>query len=280
MATEEVAEQPSTLTVFLLCGPVVDVPVHQAAPAAPAATRYSSISEAWNSFISPAPSEKVRRLSVQLKDSALTVGFRFPEAATPPPRLGAFALPSLVDADSPDKPRDCSFALTHDDGGRLYGTVLQLCEPVRLSDAGGGEAADGAEAGDTVRCELSALVVLSVWPMYEMFKFLLHHVYAQREALWPTAAEGAARLCSLLEAATRALSGSRQELEWLTSHPLWLPVPLAPLFKALRWEPAEAAYLLVALLTDQKVVLHSTEGALLFCACEALLVRVRVRVRF
>ena len=56
-------------------------------------------------------------------------------------------------------------------------------------------------------------------------------------------------------------------------------MPLAPLFKALRWEPAEAAYLLVALLTDQKVVLHSTEGALLFCACEALLVRVRVRVR-
>ena len=47
-------------------------------------------------------------------------------------------------------------------------------------------------------------------------------------------------------------------------------MPLAPLFKALRWEPAEAAYLLVALLTDQKVVLHSTDSALLFCACEAL----------
>ena len=29
---------------------------------------------------------------------------------------------------------------------------------------------------------------------------------------------------------------SKLELEWLTSHPLWLPVPLAPLFKALRWE--------------------------------------------
>ena len=44
----------------------------------------------------------------------------------------------------------------------------------------------------------------------------------------------AAQLSALLLEAAAALSGSRQELEWLTSHPLWLPAPLAPLFKALR----------------------------------------------
>ena len=93
---------------------------------------------------------------------------------------------------------------------------------------------------------------------------------SQREALWPSEPGAARRLSDLLAAASRALSESTLELEWLTSHPLWLPVPLAPLFKALRWEPAEAAYLLMALLTDQKVVLHSTDTALLFCACEAL----------
>ena len=113
-------------------------------------------------------------------------------------------------------------------------------------------------------------MLLSAWPMYEMFKCLLHHVFSQREALWPSEPGAGRRLSSLLVAASRALSESKLELEWLTSHPLWLPVPLAPLFKALRWEPAEAAYLLMALLTDHKVLLHSTDTALLFCACEAL----------
>ena len=60
------------------------------------------------------------------------------------------------------------------------------------------------------------------------------------------------------------LQNGEQELEWLTSHPLWLPTPLAPLFKALRWQPAEVAYLIGAILTDQKVLLHSEDAHKLY----------------
>ena len=252
------------LTLFLLSGPELDLPA-QAPAKAP--TNFESISDAWNSFISPAPVVRTRCVSVPASaasDSALKIAFRFPEAAVAPPRLGAFAMPSWIDAEAADKPRDVSFALTSSDGGRLFGTVLQLCEPRK------GFAAEQGAATSSTRCELSALVLLSSWPAYEIFKCLLHHVYSQREALWPVAPEPAERLSALLLEAQVALCGSRQELEWLTQHPLWLPTPLAPLFKALRWEPSEAAYLLLCLLTDQKVLLHSTDVSSLFCACEAL----------
>ena len=61
-------------------------------------------------------------------------------------------------------------------------------------------------------------------------------------------------LRALLERTCETLAASQQELGWLTSHPLYLPTPLAPLFKALGWKPPLAAYLLGALLTDQKVI--------------------------
>ena len=70
---------------------------------------------------------------------------------------------------------------------------------------------------------------------------------------------GAEPLRALLEHTSDVLSQSNQELGWLTTHPLYLPTPLAPLFKALGWRPSEAAYLLAALLTDQKVLLLSEE---------------------
>ena len=56
-------------------------------------------------------------------------------------------------------------------------------------------------------------------------------------------------LAELLSRVEAALTQSKQELAWLTAHPLWLPTPLAPLFKALRWEAVDAAYLLLAVLT-------------------------------
>eukprot|EP00964_Phaeocystis_antarctica_P085824 scaffold54273_cov59-Phaeocystis_antarctica.AAC.4 len=86
----------------------------------------------------------------------MSVSFRFPADAAPPPRLGAFALPALVDAASPDRPRDCSFALTAADGGRLFGTVLQLCDPSRTAAAHlrhrAAAAAGDRAAPTSVRC--------------------------------------------------------------------------------------------------------------------------------
>jgi len=121
------------ISVFLIDGPEVDVPVGR--PPTAAQSHYASITDAWNSFIAPTQAEPVRREAVRLDDSTMTVSFRFPVDAAPPPRLGAFALPALIDAASPDRPRDCSFALTAADGGRLFGTVLQLCAPSHTAAA-------------------------------------------------------------------------------------------------------------------------------------------------
>ena len=142
------------ISVFLIDGPEVDVPVGR--PPAAAQSHYTSIADAWNSFIAPTQAEPVRREVVRLDDSTMAVSFRFPEDATPPPRLGAFALPALVDAASPDRPRDCSFALTAADGGRLFGTVLQLCDPSRTAAAHlrhrAAAAAGDRAAPTSVRC--------------------------------------------------------------------------------------------------------------------------------
>jgi hypothetical protein len=53
------------------------------------------------------------------------------------------------------------------------------------------------------------------------------------------ASGGPSALGQLLQRAERALTQSGQELAWLTKHPLWLPTPLAPLFKAPRWIAAD-----------------------------------------
>ena len=157
------------ISVFLIDGPEVDVPTTRPRRST-SPSHYASIYEAWNSFIAPTQAEPPRREAVRLDDSRWAVSFRFPASATPPSRLGAFALPALVDATSPDRPRDCSFALTASDGGRMFGTVLQLCDPSRSAAAHLRHRAASA-AGDraaplSVRCELSALVLLSAWPMY------------------------------------------------------------------------------------------------------------------
>ena len=62
----------------------------------------------------------------------------------------------------------------------------------------------------------------------------------------------------LLARTTEVLAQSAQELRWLTNHPLWLPTALAPLFSSLCWQPPEVAYLLAALLSDQKVGAQSS----------------------
>ena len=236
-----------------------------------------TISAAWQAFISPAaerpPSPAPRRKAAvpaaALADGAVDVAFRCPENAPPPPRLAAFALPSWLTADAFDRPRDVSFMLTHASGEPTYGSALQLCEAAdgssgRADDDDGSGAPSGG-GGAPRQARLSALVLLSRWPMYELFKTLLHHLHAQRDVLWPVGGGGAA-LRALLGRASRVLGGCSQELSWLTRHPLWLPTPLAPLFKALRWEAADAAYLLAALLTDQKVILHTHAPPSLFCA--------------
>ena len=91
----------------------------------------------------------------------------------------------------------------------------------------------------------------------------------------PTNAEARPEpLAALLSHTAEVLAQSEQELRWLTNHPLWLPTALAPLFSSLRWQPAEIAYLLAALLSDQKVLLHSEDPHRLYhatCALKALI---------
>ena len=250
----------------------------------PGAGALLSITSAWNNFIapSPAPAAPLAVPAASLTDKAVRVAFRYPPTASPPPRLAAFALPSWVVPDVAERPRDSCFCLTGDQyaGGRLFGFVLQLCEHLPVASPGG----QGAEDVGT-RLQLSALVLLTPWPTYELCKTLLRFIFSQRELMWPhegpaspgkpTASASAAgdrpqQLMALLERAATALHQSRQELEWLSAHPLWLPTPLAPLFRGLRWEAVDVAYLLAAVLTDQKVILHSSSTDKLYCASCAL----------
>jgi len=156
------------------------------------------------------------------------------------------------------------------------------------------------------RMAVRSLAVLSKWPMVELQKTILKHIAANRVSLWPappasemdieettrkageyghaTSASDAdvvqpsiagarlraQRLTHLFRQIEREMLSSHAELSWLLAHPLWLPVPLAPLCRALRWEASQVAYLLMAVLTDQKVLLHSREPLLAFHAASAL----------
>ena len=102
-----------------------------------------SIRSAWQSFINPSaadlqqPPPTKRRCerslipSSYLADSAVSVVFRHPFNATPPPRLAAFALPASIVSELHDKPHDVCFCLTLADGDRVYGSALQTCEAAR-----------------------------------------------------------------------------------------------------------------------------------------------------
>lgn len=197
--------------------------------------------------------------------------FRYPATADPPPRLAAFAFPESIDEELLDQPRDVCFCLTLSDGSRVHGSALQMCDP---------------DPAASDRVTVRALVLLSKWPCYEAWKTLLHTIFSRRDELWPADAplspSGRARfpeasldasspsLVTLLEQTASVLRQSGQELGWMTTHPLWLPTPLAPLFRSLRWQPAEAAYLLTCVLTDQRVLLHSEDAHRLYCSACAL----------
>ncbi|KAL1510542.1 hypothetical protein AB1Y20_006845 [Prymnesium parvum] len=240
-----------------------------------------SFASAWNNFISPAPvcAPPLAVPAASLADAAVRVSFHYPPLAAPPPRLAAFALPSWVPPQLLQQPRDVCFCLSGDQyaGGRLFGFSLQFCEECPPA----GVEAPPPAAGTRVR--LGALVLLTPWPAYELFKALLRFILSQSDLMWPALpldaaatppdaerASRLARLSVLLARASNALTQSLQELKWLSIHPLWLPTPLAPLFKGLGWEAVHAAYLLVAALTDQKIVLHSTDPERLYCASCAL----------
>jgi hypothetical protein len=275
------------LAVFLLEGPLVSLPAPSAAdPSSPEHTSISmptSISAAWRAFVTPSaaprapPSKRIcDRRTAALPATAFTdkevhVRFRYPATADPPPRLAAFAFPESIDEELLDQPRDVCFCLTLSDGSRVHGSALQMCDP---------------DPAASDRVTVRALVLLSKWPCYDAWKTLLHTIFSRRDELWPADAplspSGRARfpeasldasspsLVTLLEQTASVLRQSGQELGWMTTHPLWLPTPLAPLFRSLRWQPAEAAYLLTCVLTDQRVLLHSEDAHRLYCSACAL----------
>ena len=67
-----------------------------------------------------------------------------------------------------------------------------------------------------------------------------------------------------------ALAEREQDVRWLVSNPFWLPAPLEPLFRGLRYGEAAFVYLLCGALTDQKILLHANDPALLLPAAQAL----------
>ena len=176
-----------TLRVFHIQGPTVSAVLPQPSAVAPQSPK-DPIRAAWQQLLTtgtiglPAPGTSVRATSVRatsaqsraaaqcapsislpasaLADKAIGYDFRFPEHASPPPRLGAFALPSWISAASVEGPRLVFFTLTDETGGATYGVSLQLVDalspetdhppPVHPSAAHAAEAAGAAEAAAAV----------------------------------------------------------------------------------------------------------------------------------
>ena len=85
--------------------------------------------------------------------------------------------------------------------------------------------------------------------------------------------ESSAHTQGLRETMGSALAALRlrdSDLRWLVGNPFWLASPLEPLFRGLGWSVGEVVYLLCAVLTDQKVLLHATDPAVLLPAAQAL----------
>jgi hypothetical protein len=394
LATSQVGD----LQCFYLEADPVDLDEADAAPELAvddaASSAPLSIRSAWRQFITSSASPEQRPPpakrrstaaggersavlpSATLADKNVRTIFQYPSNAVPPPRLATFALPSRVHAELLDRPHDVCFCLTLANGSRVHGAALQICEQMSELD---GEPSGEQVAGRRGKVVLRALVLLSRYPVYELWRTMLHTIYSRGEALGPggvplsspvasrpppaqgtphagqapatTAAaessplpsadsaaassteaapsavallgdnstaskaasapaapapaaaatvaatavlraeEGGAAtksaprtptnaearpepLAALLSHTAEVLAQSEQELRWLTNHPLWLPTALAPLFSSLRWQPAEIAYLLAALLSDQKVLLHSEDPHRLYhatCALKALI---------
>lgn len=192
------------LHAFMLVGPVVAAPVE--APPSPEQQRAPpqslTIRGAWQSFIAPTaspdtppPRKRTERPNEQasgrttvtaasLADSAVTITFRHPPTAQPPPRLAAFALPAHISADLLDRPQDVNFALTSERGEQVYGASLQLCEPVEPSEAEveTTEQAGGDGGSGTRRVRLFALVLLSKWPVYELWRTMCARLHPRPAA--------------------------------------------------------------------------------------------------
>ena len=176
--------QASDLSVFLLEGPRLPPPSQaersEQMPPGGATPDTMSITKAWQSFIMPsttaqAPPRKrfCDRTAVpasSLADEMISVRFRHPTWAVPPPRLAAFALPAQL-PELFDCPRDVCFCLTQADGTRLHGSALQLCD-----------------TDDDGQLVLRSLVLISKFPVFELWHTMLHTIYSRRDDLWPASA--------------------------------------------------------------------------------------------
>ena len=87
------------------------------------------------------------------------------------------------------------------------------------------------------------------------------------EVLTPHA-DGCSELRAALEKSFAALRKREGDLRWLVANPFWMAAPLEPLFRAMRWSTAEVVYLLCGVLTDQKVLIHSSDPAALLPAAQ------------
>ena len=151
---------------FFLKGPAVAVSPLATPDAEAHIVTLRSITSAWNSFIAPAAEAAMEMLAVpaeSLADSKVRVLFRFPPSAVPPSRLATFALPSWIERERADSPRDSCFMLTLQDGRKTYGFSLQMCEKCGPDDS---SLSDGRLEGNSSRLQLSALVRSCAVPVF------------------------------------------------------------------------------------------------------------------
>lgn len=189
-------------------------------------------------------------------DARAPVGVAGSAGVPPPPkRLLSFALPSRVELseDNVDRPCTVSFCLTGAQGDRIYGCSMSVVQ-------------------DSDGYSLWCVVVLSCWPLVEVYKALLHSLFACRELFGLGSPDDVVLgpLVSFVDRAREQMIRVADELRFVNEHPLWCGVSLQPFFKALKWDAVDVSLLVLCLLTDQRVLLHSARRELLYPAAVAL----------
>lgn len=184
------------------------------------------------------------------------------ESPPPPPKLLSFAAPIKVPMhdDYQDKPRTVPFCLQDSFGSRTYGCAMTVLQEV---DGGG---------GDYV---LWGVTMLSVWPLVDVFKCLLHSLFACRKmfGIGPGVegdGEPKDNFGLFVKRARAQLEMLSSELRYVVEHPLWCGTATLPLCRALRWDPEKLSFLILCLLFDQRVLLHSARRELLYPCVIAL----------
>ncbi|KAJ1631839.1 hypothetical protein T492DRAFT_993355 [Pavlovales sp. CCMP2436] len=182
----------------------------------------------------------------------------FPEGAVAHQHLLHFCFPSDLCGPFPAEGEPAfvhTFSLTNEDGSRNHCCCLTTLQAERFG-------LHGLLEGKTAARPLS-IVIFSKWPLFAIHEAFLRQLWVTRNAhRWDTAA--GSPLHAALGGYVRALEARAESADRVCANGLLVPheAQLPAALRALRWQHEALAALLVGALTNQKMLVVSSDCAL------------------